>query len=114
MSPWRGMAMPTEIKPLIRPEAVRPKLKSFTPPAIPEPTLQKLTDWADLLGSKQAETMKETELLADFIRDVFVDLLGYVPPPATPYTLKREALVKVDGKYADAAFGSFDGDKTTF
>jgi hypothetical protein len=53
-------------------------------------------------------------LLSDFIRDVFVDLLGYVPPPAMPYTLKREALVKVDGKFADAGFGVFDGSKNTF
>lgn len=33
--------------------------------------------------------------------------LGYVPPPHTPYTLKKEALVQVDGKFADAAFGRF-------
>jgi hypothetical protein len=58
--------------------------------------------------------MKETELLADFIRDVFVDLLGYVPPPAMPYTLKREALVEVDGKFADAGFGRFDGERNAF
>jgi hypothetical protein len=106
--------MPTEIKPLFRPDAVRPKLKGFVLPALSESLHAKLANWSNLLGSKQAEAMKETELLADFIRDVFVDLLGYVPPPATPYSLKREALVKVDGKFADAGFGAFDGDNNTF
>ncbi len=53
--------------------------------------------------------MKETELLPDFLRDVFGELLGYTGPAAGGdlYTLKREALVQVDGKYADAALGRF-------
>ena len=53
--------------------------------------------------------MKETELLADFIRDIFSDLLGYTGPASglPVYTLKREALVEVDGKFADAALGRF-------
>jgi hypothetical protein len=106
--------MATEIKPLFRPEALRPKLIHFLLPARCESASQKLTNWSELLGSKQAEQMKETELLADFIRDVFVDFLGYVPPPAIPYTLKREALVKVDGKFADTGFGVFDGNKNMF
>ncbi|MGH7224520.1 MAG: hypothetical protein ACRELF_14935, partial [Gemmataceae bacterium] len=83
--------MATEIKPLFRPDAVRPKLTSFFLPARCESASKQFTSWSSLLGSKQAEGMKETELLADFIRDLFVDLLGYVPPPATPCTLKREA-----------------------
>jgi hypothetical protein len=39
--------------------------------------------------------MKETELLGDFIRDVFGDLLGYAGPASgsAVYTLKRESLV---------------------
>jgi hypothetical protein len=106
--------MATEIKPLFRPDALRPKLIHFLLPARCESASQKLTSWSELLGSKQAEQMKETELLSDFIRDVFVDFLGYSPPPATPYTLKREALVKVDGKFADAGFGVFDSSKNTF
>ncbi len=53
--------------------------------------------------------MKETELLPDFLRDVFGALLGYTGPAdgGDLYTLKREALVQVDGKYADAALGRF-------
>ena len=37
--------------------------------------------------------MKETELLGDFIADVFGDVLGYSGPAAGAerYTLKREA-----------------------
>jgi hypothetical protein len=85
--------MATEIKLLFRPEAIRPKLTSFLLPPRCESAVKKLMNWSELLGSKQAERMKESELLADFIRDVFVDLLGYVPPPASPYTLKREAFV---------------------
>lgn len=106
--------MPAEIKPLFRPNALRPKLNGYVSPAISESASANLTNWSSLLGSKQAEGMKETELLGDFIRDVFVNLLGYVPPPAHPSTLKREALVKVDGKFADAGFGHFDGDVNTF
>ncbi|HEY7314655.1 MAG TPA: N-6 DNA methylase [Gemmataceae bacterium] len=106
--------MATEIKSLFRPDAIRPKLAGFVLPSHVESASRKLADWSNLLGSKQAEGMKETELLADFVRDVFVDLLGYVPPPASPYTLRREALVKVDGKFADAAFGVFDSDRNAF
>lgn len=76
--------MATEIKPLFRPDAIRPKLTSFVLPARCESVSKPFTSWSNLLGSKQAEGMKETELLADFIRDVevagerkcFVYLLG--------------------------------------
>jgi hypothetical protein len=62
-----------------------------------------------LLASGQADAMKETELLADFLHDIFSDLLGYTGPASglPVYTLKREALVEVDGKFADAALGRF-------
>ena len=96
--------MPTEIKPFFRPDSVRPELKGFDPSP---PLLQKLANWSNLLGSKQAGTMKETELLPDFIRDVFVDLLGYVPPPSMPYTLKREALVESTARGSATASTDF-------
>jgi hypothetical protein len=101
--------MPTAAKPLFRPEALRPLLKAFTIPPAAEAARAKLADWAKLLASKQAETMKETELLPDFITDVFVRVLGYTGPAAGAerYTLKREATVEVDGKFADAALGRF-------
>ncbi len=42
-------------------------------------------------------------------RDVFGQVLGYTGPAAgrRRYTLKREATVQVDGKFADAALGRF-------
>jgi methylase of polypeptide subunit release factors len=101
--------MPTAAKPLFRPEALRPKLSAFTVPSAAAAARIKLTHWAKLLGTKQAEAMKETELLADFITEVFGQLLGYTGPAggAERYTLKREATVQVDGKFADAALGRF-------
>jgi integrase len=101
--------MPTDAKPLFRPDALRPKLSAFSLPAAATSARPKLGHWTDLLSSKAAEKMKETELLGDFIRDVFGDLLGYAGPASgSPvYTLKRESLVQVDGKFADAALGRF-------
>src|SRR5262249_31478484 len=78
------------------------------PPAAAE-TRGKLANWAKLLDSKQAQKMKESELFADFITDVFGNLLGYAGPAGEfeGYTLKREATVEVDGKFADAVLGRF-------
>src|SRR5262245_57982917 len=106
--------MPTEVKPLFRLEAVRPKLTSFVFADASDAAAAKLTEWSQLLESKKGLEMKETELLSDFIRDVFVQLLGFTPPPAHSYTLKREALVEVDGKFADAGFGRFGGGQDSF
>jgi hypothetical protein len=101
--------MPITAKPLFRPEALRPKLSAFLVPPAAVAARGKLTNWTKLLGSKKAEAMKETELLAAFIGDVFIDLLGYTGPAhgTEQYTLKREATVEVDGKFADAALGRF-------
>src|SRR5215210_2723744 len=100
--------MPALVKPLFRPEALRPKPAAFHPP--PAATGRaKLAGWVKLLASPKAAKMKETELLPDFIRDVFGDTLGFTGPAAgaSGYTIKRESLVEVDGKYADAALGRF-------
>ena len=85
---------------------MRTRLAAFALSAAAAGARPKLGNWTDLLSSKAAERMKETELLGDFIRDVFGDLLGYAGPAsgAPVYTLKRESLVQVDGKFADAAF----------
>ncbi len=101
--------MPTPAKLLFRPEALRPKLSAFVLTSAAIAARTKLANWAKLLETKQAERMKETELLGAFIGDVFVDLLGYTGPAggAAQYTLKREATVEVDGKFADAALGRF-------
>jgi len=101
--------MPTDAKPLFRPDALRNRLAAFALPPSSSVARTKLTHWTDLLASKAAEKMKETELLADFIRDIFGDLLGYTGPASgqPTYTIKRESLVQVDGKFADAALGRF-------
>ena len=69
--------MPAAVKPLFWPEALRPKLSTFTVPPAAASARIRLSNWTRLLGSKQAEKMKETELVGDFLRDVFGDLLGY-------------------------------------
>jgi hypothetical protein len=74
--------MPTAAKPLFRPEALRPKLSAFTLPPAAAAARIKLAHWSKLLGTKKAEGMKETELLGDFIADVFVHILGYTGPGA--------------------------------
>ncbi len=102
--------MAVDVKPLFRPEAVRPQLAKFHDPDRLDRARTTFAKWAKLLASKSGAGRKETELLPDFLRDVFVDALGYVPPPAVPYTIKREALVQVDGKFADAAIGRFEGE----
>jgi len=101
--------MPSLAKPLFRPEALRPLLTAFSIPPAAAEARGKLANWAKLLDSKQAPKMKESELLADFITDVFANLLGYAGPAGglERYTLKREANVEVDGKFADAVLGRF-------
>ncbi len=106
--------MPADVKPLFRPDALRPKLNAFTLPPAAVAARPKLAEWVKLLASDAGKKKKETELLADFLRDVFVDILGYVPPPAGAYSLKKEALVQVDGKFADGALGRFGGEKDQF
>ncbi len=71
----------------------------------------KLTHWAELIGTGRADKLNEKELLPDFLTDFFVDLLGYTRPAdgGQRYTLSREKHVQVDGKYADAVLGDFNG-----
>ncbi|MFL5339061.1 MAG: Eco57I restriction-modification methylase domain-containing protein [Gemmataceae bacterium] len=101
--------MPTEAKPLFRPDAMRPALSNFTLPPAAVAARPKIVNWATLLASTKADAFKETELLPDFLTDLFVYLLGYVGPASgsDAYTLKREATVEVDGKFADAVIGRF-------
>jgi hypothetical protein len=62
--------MSTAAKPLFRPEALRSKLSVFTVALAAAAARIKLAHWAKLLGAKQAEAMKETELLGDFITEI--------------------------------------------
>lgn len=63
--------------------------------------------WASLLGSVQADTLKEQELLPDFLTDIFCGVLGYTRAVdnGERYTFSREKYVEVDGKFADAVLG---------
>lgn len=106
--------MPTEIKPLFHPAAIRDAMQGFTLPPAAVAARAKVQDWAKQLGSKKLDTKKETELLPGFIEDVFKDALGYTRPPADPYTLKREQFIEVDGKFADAGLGLFSAKGDTF
>jgi hypothetical protein len=71
----------------------------------------KLAHWAKLIASGRADKLNEKELLPDFLTDFFVELLGYTRPAdgGQRYTLSREKHVQVDGKFADAVLGDFNG-----
>lgn len=101
-------------KPLFRPDALRPHLKAFVAPPTAVAGRAKLVAWADKLAAGRLDAAKETELLPDFLSDVFGAVLGYAGPPAEPCTIRREALVKVDGKFADAALGRFTARDAAF
>ena len=59
--------MPTDPKPLFRPDALRPKLAVFTLPTAAAGARPKLGNWKRLLHSKAADKMKETEGLLEQI-----------------------------------------------
>ena len=101
--------MPVDPKPIFRPDALRPNLSAFQ---LSEDTNAKraiIQKWADLLSSNQADSFREQELLADFVNDIFCNLLGYERPADNPkrYTRAREKYIQVNGKYADAVLGEF-------
>jgi hypothetical protein len=96
-------------KPLFRPDVMRNHVARFQLPAHVEQFKAKLGDWKTLINSKKQLT--EKTLLPDFLTDFFCTLLGYSGPAtgADRYTFSREQHVKVDGKYADAVLGEFNG-----
>lgn len=96
------------LKPLFRPDALAAAMAGFAPGPGATAARPGLAVWtARLSDPKWVASKKETELLPDFIRDVFAGVLGYVPPPADPYTLKQQALSAVDGTFPDAVVGHF-------
>lgn len=107
--------MAVDLKPLFRPEALRPHLAGFALPASAPAGRDALARWAKLLGSKAGQKMKETELRDEFLYDVFRDLLGYTTATQNPaaYSLTKEQYVEVDGTFADAGFGRFGGTTPT-
>ncbi|MCG8583202.1 MAG: hypothetical protein MI757_00630, partial [Pirellulales bacterium] len=103
--------MPVEAKPLFRPDVLRPHLEGFQMPAHIADFREKLDHWAKLIESGRANSFKEQELLPDFLTDFFVNLLGYRGPAdgGDGFTISREKHVEVNGKFADAVLGNFNG-----
>jgi len=99
--------VPVEAKPLFRPDVLRAHIANFDPPAI---HAARLAHWADLIATHRVDSFKEQEILRDFLADVFVGLLGYTRPAGHQrYTISWEKHVEVDGKFADAVLGDFNG-----
>ena len=99
--------MPVEAKPLFRPDVLRPELTAFRLPEHAQASRETLTRWSELLSSAQADTLKEQELLPDFLTDIFRGVLGYTRAVDNKdrFTFSREKYVEVDGKFADAVLG---------
>jgi hypothetical protein len=108
--------LPAEARPLFRPDALGPRLTDFSLPAYVETAKTKLDHWCELITSGRADSHNETQLLPDFITDIFLNLLGYRGPAGghSRYTLSREQHVQVDGKFADAVLGEFGEEPAKF
>jgi hypothetical protein len=108
--------MAVESKPLFHPEVMRQQVRAFILPERVAAWQPKLRHWADFIGSGRADEFKETELLPDFLSDIFCGLLGYTGPAEAPdaYTLSQQKHVEVDGKFADAVLGRFGKAKAQF
>jgi hypothetical protein len=99
--------MPVESKPLFRPDVLRSHLSGFQLPALDR---TKLDHWASEITSGRLDRFGEQEILPSFLQDFFIQLLGYTAPPGeNRYTIGFERFVEVDGKYADAVLGDFNG-----
>jgi hypothetical protein len=103
--------MPIELTPLFRPEVLRSRLEVLSSDELAPERREIIARWVALLSSTHGGGLKETELLPEFISDVFHRVLGYSGPTSGQaggsYTLRRERLVEVDGKVADGAIGTF-------
>ena len=108
--------MPVEAKPLFRPDVLRNHLAAFALPGHVDALRPKLAHWADLLSSGQAASLKEQEILPDFLNDFFCELLGYtrLADGGPRYTISREKYVQVDGEFADAVLGDFGREPERF
>ncbi|MDZ4782264.1 MAG: N-6 DNA methylase [Planctomycetia bacterium] len=102
--------MPVDAKPLFRPDVLRSHLADFKLPSFDS---TKLNHWAGLISSGRLDSFKEQEILRDFLSDFFVGVLGYTRPAHghKRYTISWEKHVEVDGKFADAVLGDFNGEQ---
>ena len=101
--------MPHSAKSLFRADAVGRKLTATPIYRDLDKVRGILSRWVDSLASKNIQKLNESQLLPDFLRDIFVDCLGYTTPAAatTGYTLRQQSLIEVDGQRPDAALGHF-------
>lgn len=103
--------MPVEAKPLFRPDVLRPHVDAFTLPPHVEQFRPKLEHWAELIRTERLNNFRESEILPSFLHDFFETLLGYAGPASggTRFTISVEKHVEIDGKFADAVLGDFNG-----
>ncbi|MFI5455560.1 MAG: Eco57I restriction-modification methylase domain-containing protein [Isosphaerales bacterium] len=104
--------MPVEAKPIFRPDVIRLPILGFSLPEQVAQRRAKLEKWAEIISTGSVDAHKEQEILADFINDVFCELLGYTRAVDNPsrYTISREKHVQANGKFADAVLGEFGPD----
>lgn len=104
--------MPLQPTPLFRPEVLRPHVSAFELNVDTLQARERLTGWVELLETPAGLERKETELLPDFLTDVFQRILGYRGPAERTdgrFSIAREKTVEVDGQFADAVLGTFEG-----
>jgi hypothetical protein len=108
--------MAVESKPLFHREVMRQQVRAFRLPEHVAASQAKLQHWAGLIASGRADEFKESDLLPEFLTDIFCGLLGYTGPAQAGevYTLSRERHVEVDGKFADAVLGRFGKEQEQF
>jgi hypothetical protein len=101
--------MPVEAKPLFRPDVLRAHLSGFQMPAV---DAAKLDHWASEVSSGRVDRFGEQEILPHFLDDFFRDILGYTGPAGQDrYTIAFERFVEVEGEFADAVLGDFNGEQ---
>jgi hypothetical protein len=104
-----GGKMPVETKPLFRPDVLRSHLSGFQ---LPHLDSAKLNHWASEISSGQVNRFGEREILPLFLSDFFVGMLGYSGPVGQDrYTIGFERFVEVEGEFADAVLGEFNGEQ---
>jgi hypothetical protein len=99
--------MPVEAKPLFRPDVLRSYLLGFQTPVVDS---AKLDHWANEISSGRVNRFGEKEILPHFLNDFFMGILGYRGPAGQEqYTIGFERFVEVEGEFADAVLGDFNG-----
>ena len=94
--------MPIDASPLFRPDVLRRRLIAFSVPKSADNEREKIKRWAEILTTPRGLAYKEREIWPEYVNDVFLGVLGYTGPTSEPgyrYTLSREKLVEVDGKW---------------